>query len=726
MEKLTNNHKMSRKRSLHKIAVGYFNTVVGSKHLQALTNTETSRVSEVKYKRFVGLLVLISLCCISAFAISEYKSEVKTGLPSHVVDLTKERVKWDLYIGESNSCGEIPCHLTESLPASKFHRQIVLPGREFPVVGYNPKSKSKIYYRTRIRIPENLINQQETLKLHTLFVWAKTYRFYINERLVETGERESLFITIPKESIRYDGTVFLSVVVDPEGLAYQGISNYGNMAIGTKSSLAPQLRVTYDLQYTYPLWFLVPRVALCILFCFLFIVIRQNPEAYAFILFGFAGVIKFMFLLDYNGNYTPSHVDSRWVYQLIYPLEQFLLLGFVQKFFRKSDRTFNIFYRTGITILFSLLILGLVTGRNYIDTGLLILLPRAIRFITVTYGLYLAIETTLYLAWTQKSEHRLNSCLSLVVFFIFATIGITVDITNILPAYYRGFMNYTLELVLFVFFASITALDFGGVIKQRDSMDKTLKKTMGSKLKDAYLMRGGALPAELKTVSILFSDIRGFSDLSGHLKPREVQEFLNHYFSLMNKVIERNHGRIDKTIGDAVMAVWGAPSDDPNHAFNAAKAAIEMRAALQELNTERKTEGKFTVAIGIGIHTGRVVAGEIGGEERADYTIIGDDVNIAARVESSTKHYKTDIIFSDAVYDIVKDKFICSPVGEMDLKGIRRKIEGYKVIAIANEEGFKTYCHTFDKLITENSKPGLIKDCPPNLDLIDYDKLFAA
>src|SRR5690606_13707039 len=109
------------------------------------------------------------------------------------------------------------------------------------------------------------------------------------------------------------------------------------------------------------LWFLVPRIALAILFSFLFIVMRQNPEAFALILIAFAGVIKIVFLLDYPSNYTPSHLDNWWMYQLIYPLEQWLLLGFVQKFFRKSDKAFDVIYFTGLAACIALLIFGITT-----------------------------------------------------------------------------------------------------------------------------------------------------------------------------------------------------------------------------------------------------------------------------------------------------------------------------------------------------------------------------
>ncbi|MEZ4742014.1 MAG: adenylate/guanylate cyclase domain-containing protein [Bdellovibrionota bacterium] len=708
------------------MAFAYERQRYGKKHLVQIRENSQVRnqlhQKEDSWKKAAASITMISIIISSAYAISQYKySQVDQLSENEGYNLTTEKVKWDLYIGKPRRCQDIDCHLKKDYPKSNFNREIILPSREFPLKGYKAGENNLIYYRSQVKIPLEIINSHETIKIHSLFIWAKHYEFYINEKLYETGAEEALFITIPRDEIHPDGTVFLSIKVDPTGLAYQGISNYGNLIIGKKSLLLPKLRITYDIQYRYPLWFLVPRIALCILFCFLYIWLHQNPEHFAFILFSTAGIIKFTFLLDYNSDMLPTAIDNRWAFSLIYPLEQWLLLGFIQKFFRKYDLHFDRIYKAITILLTALFIFGMLTGKLYINSHFLHLLPRIIRLIAITYGFWLAIETTLYLAWSGKSEQRLYSCFSLVFFFVIALFGIGIDIAGILPVHYRGFSNYTIELILFIFFAAITALDFSGVLKQRNTMSAAMDKTVGLKLKDAYLIKGGTLPAEERHISVLFSDIRNFSTLTSALGPKEIQKLLNEYFSLMTEVISKHDGRVDKIIGDAIMAVWGAPDDDQDQEIHAARAAIEMRGALREFNFRRAEQGLLEISIGIGVHCGLAIAAEIGGESRAMYTVIGDEVNIAARLESESKNQKTDILLSEAIYKKIDTISICSPTGPLRLKGIFKEVPAYKLVAMELEgKKMEAYCDIFNKIVEQDSKCRLLPHIPNNLRTFDY------
>lgn len=139
----------------------------------------------------------------------------------------------------------------------------------------------------------------------------------------------------------------------------------------------------------------------------------------------------------------------------------------------------------------------------------------------------------------------------------------------------------------------------------------------------------------------MFSDIRGFTELSESMTPKENFDFINHYLGYMEPVISENNGFIDKFIGDAIMALFHAKADD------AIDAAIQMRATLQRFNEDRTDQGKPTIDSGIGIHTGNLMLGVVGGEGRMDGTVISDAVNLAARLEGLTKIYRTSIIISE-------------------------------------------------------------------------------
>jgi len=170
-------------------------------------------------------------------------------------------------------------------------------------------------------------------------------------------------------------------------------------------------------------------------------------------------------------------------------------------------------------------------------------------------------------------------------------------------------------------------------------------------------------------VSVLFSDIRNFTTISEQSAAEDVVTMLNDYFSRMLGPIFRYEGTLDKFIGDAIMVVFGAPIPLENNAERAVRAAIEMRRALRKYNEDRKASGLPPIDNGIGITKGEVISGNIGSEQRMDYTVIGDTVNIAARLEGLTKTYDYKILVNEEVYREVKDKIACVDLGLARVKG---------------------------------------------------------
>ncbi len=170
-------------------------------------------------------------------------------------------------------------------------------------------------------------------------------------------------------------------------------------------------------------------------------------------------------------------------------------------------------------------------------------------------------------------------------------------------------------------------------------------------------------------VTVMFTDIRGFTSMSEQLPPEEVVAFLNTYFSRMVGAVFAYDGMLDKYIGDGMMAVFGAPIVHEDHALRAVRAAVRMRRELAALNAELKAQGKPPVGIGIGLHTGECVIGNIGTEQRLDYTAIGDTVNTASRIESLTKEHGVDILVSADTFADVRTMVVASPVPGVKLRG---------------------------------------------------------
>jgi adenylate cyclase len=189
------------------------------------------------------------------------------------------------------------------------------------------------------------------------------------------------------------------------------------------------------------------------------------------------------------------------------------------------------------------------------------------------------------------------------------------------------------------------------------------------------LERGGLEGAgETREVSVLFSDIRGFTALSETKAPGEVVALLNNYFSRQVDVVFSHGGSLDKFIGDCIMALWGAPLDDAEHARHAVACALEMADALQAYKRDLgAADASFDV--GIGIHSGPAVVGLIGSERRPEYTAIGDTVNLASRIEGLTKDAKRRILVSRETMLACREAFDFVPAGSYKVKGRAQEVE---------------------------------------------------
>jgi adenylate cyclase len=202
--------------------------------------------------------------------------------------------------------------------------------------------------------------------------------------------------------------------------------------------------------------------------------------------------------------------------------------------------------------------------------------------------------------------------------------------------------------------------------------------------KDVYqqLVANPAL-AELggkrREMTVLFSDIRGFTAVTEKGDPEALVGQLNEYFSRMVAIVFRRQGTVDKFVGDMVMALFGAPLDDPAHAEHAVAAAVDMVAELADLNRTWAAEGRAQLDIGIGVNSGEMIAGNIGSSSIMSYTVIGDNVNLGARLEALNKDYRTRIIISDATRKRLTGNYDIRPLGEVVVRGKTRPVAIYEV-----------------------------------------------
>ncbi|HEU5191782.1 MAG TPA: adenylate/guanylate cyclase domain-containing protein [Methylomirabilota bacterium] len=186
------------------------------------------------------------------------------------------------------------------------------------------------------------------------------------------------------------------------------------------------------------------------------------------------------------------------------------------------------------------------------------------------------------------------------------------------------------------------------------------------------------LTGERREATVLFCDIRGFTPLSERMSPEDVVLLLNEFYALMIETVFKHDGTLDKFLGDAVMAVFGAPIAHPDHAVRAVRTAIAMQEGITALNEARAKEGKERIQVGIGVSVGEVVAGTVGSGERMEYTVIGDSVNLASRLESNAKPGR--ILISERTYDKVRNLVEVVPLGPIKVKGKEEQVEVFELV----------------------------------------------
>ena len=207
-------------------------------------------------------------------------------------------------------------------------------------------------------------------------------------------------------------------------------------------------------------------------------------------------------------------------------------------------------------------------------------------------------------------------------------------------------------------------------------------------------------------LTILFSDIRGFTTLSEKLLPEEVVSILNPYLEAMTRVIEKHGGTVDKYEGDAIVAFFGEPVVHEDHALRAVRTAVDMRQALVELHRLWEKQGRLIrIEIGIGINSGEVFVGLLGSAQRINYTIIGDNANLASRLQDLTKTYHWPILISESTYDQVKAEFDAELVDSVVVKGRTETARIYKLIGKRNASGSERVQPWNEQTIPLKKKP---------------------
>lgn len=314
---------------------------------------------------------------------------------------------------------------------------------------------------------------------------------------------------------------------------------------------------------------------------------------------------------------------------------------------------------------------GIEIHANSLNT---LLTGRFIRHLPVGIDILIAFICIMLVAFIAS---RMKSLWSLPISLVMAALmflgcSMLFDELNIL-------INFSIPFIG-MFFTYITIVLYRASTEEREK--RKIKAMFGKYVSPDVVAQMMDHPPELggvdRELTVFFSDIRGFTSLSETLTPQELVKHLNEYLSAMTDIILETGGTLDKYVGDEVMCFWGAPLEIPDHAYRACKCALLQKAKLADLNRNWPPEKRL--AIGIGLNTGIMTVGNMGSEGRMNYTLMGDNVNLGARLEGTNKVYGTMIIASEYTYAMVKDRFIFRELDTIRVKGKNRPVVIYELV----------------------------------------------
>jgi adenylate cyclase len=326
------------------------------------------------------------------------------------------------------------------------------------------------------------------------------------------------------------------------------------------------------------------------------------------------------------------------------------------------------------------------------------------------------VNTLLKQNWGKESPAIPRLSLYLVFLFIFGVIigrvsplaALGVLVVFILLTYGVSFYLF-LHLNLWwppVLLSGALAVVYAGHIfahywiesREKRWLRQAFGQYVSDSLVDSIITNPGRLQlgGEEVEATVLFADLVGFSSIAENTAPKELIRLLNEYFSTMTEIIFKYRGTVDKFIGDAVMAFWGAPLPITDHAILACETALEMQSAMRPLQKTWESKGFPSISSRIGLHTGPVVAGNVGSKKRFNYTVMGDAVNLASRLEHANRFYGTEIMISEATYRRLGDKFLVRELDLVQVHGRAQRVLIYELLSLMPPDGPPIWLQLFN------------------------------
>lgn len=312
--------------------------------------------------------------------------------------------------------------------------------------------------------------------------------------------------------------------------------------------------------------------------------------------------------------------------------------------------------------------------------------PGCIKYINTAIVLFIGLVLGIF---SSRINMRAMMCLCLAAVVVFVTANQYIFVKQ------KLILLFVLPLIeITLIYTAVSAYKYFTEEREKRKIKGAFQQYMNPAVVNQVLEHPDMLKlgGENKELSVLFSDIRRFTTISEGMTPENLVKFMNEYLTAMTNIVLAHNGTLDKYIGDALMAIYGAPVYQEDHAMKACCSAINMFKTLYDIHSEWAKQGFPEVHIGIGINTGNMIVGNMGSEKRFDYTVMGDNVNLGSRLEGLTKRYGVQIIISEFTYEKIKKDLVCR---ELDLVRVKGKKKPVRIYELFSGDYFSGGAYTF-------------------------------
>lgn len=445
--------------------------------------------------------IIVAIVWFLGVRIGSYLTKPDAYSDPRFYNLTRAQIAWDVFYGESPRCGDMPCHARRAQPADSYTKRMVLPTREMPLVGFT--RGQKVYYRATILVPEALLRRSEPLVLHSRYIFARHFQFFVEDRLIDEGSSNSINVAIPRPLIPIDGRVTLAFVIDPGDLVYQGIANTYDLLIGPKHDLHDLAFFTREINTTYYLWFILPKLTFCLIFSLVFLFVARTRFLLLFVLYAFITGLEPVFLSDYAPHMLRTGDSGKLLAALAKTAGVLFLLGAILERFKATADT----RPRGHALRYLALIPGIAIASALSGFDAL-----AIRLLNMAHAVIYALTfaTAWWLQRAQASRRR-DSALQ---WFFAASSAIGFLWVVKLTALHLGIdlfpglaWPWILDLILFVVLTAVAVMDVGETAAAKALMERELWVTR-QQLERAAEAESLRFNAIARTTQMLAHDIR--------------------------------------------------------------------------------------------------------------------------------------------------------------------------------------------------------------------------